>query len=80
MLSRDRLLPSATDYVGGHDPSTDLISPIFADLSGLPPLVISACTVVPAPWAVGSLRWSSQQSGSRRGRRRDATAWGRGCC
>jgi monoterpene epsilon-lactone hydrolase len=42
MLSRDRLLPSAAHYVGGHDPSTGLISPIFADLSGLPPLVIQA--------------------------------------
>ncbi len=42
VLSVDRLLRSAADYVGGHDPSTGLISPIFADLSGLPPLVIQA--------------------------------------
>ncbi len=42
LLSRDLLTPSAAHYVGGHDPSAGLISPIFADLSGLPPLVIQA--------------------------------------
>ncbi|HET9256681.1 MAG TPA: alpha/beta hydrolase fold domain-containing protein [Pseudonocardiaceae bacterium] len=42
MLSRELLLPSAAAYVGDHDPSAGLISPIFADLSGLPPLVIQA--------------------------------------
>jgi acetyl esterase/lipase len=42
MLARDLFLPRVTDYVGDHDPSAGLISPIFADLSGLPPLVIQA--------------------------------------
>jgi epsilon-lactone hydrolase len=32
------------DYVSGHDPALGLISPIFADLSGLPPLIIQAGT------------------------------------
>jgi monoterpene epsilon-lactone hydrolase len=40
LLSRDRFLPAVANYVGGHDPLAGLISPIFADLSGLPPLVI----------------------------------------
>jgi monoterpene epsilon-lactone hydrolase len=30
------------DYTAGHDPALGLISPIFADLSGLPPLIIQA--------------------------------------
>jgi monoterpene epsilon-lactone hydrolase len=42
MLSRDRFLPAVANYVGGRDPSAALISPIFADLTGLPPLVIQA--------------------------------------
>jgi acetyl esterase/lipase len=32
------------DYTAGHDPALGLISPIFADLSGLPPLIIQAGT------------------------------------
>jgi monoterpene epsilon-lactone hydrolase len=32
------------DYTAGHDPAAGLISPIFADLSGLPPLIIQAGT------------------------------------
>jgi acetyl esterase/lipase len=32
------------DYTGGHDAALGLISPIFADLSGLPPLIIQAGT------------------------------------
>ena len=32
------------DYTAGHDPALGLISPIFADLSGLPPLLIQAGT------------------------------------
>jgi len=42
LLARDLFLPRVADYVGDHDPSTGLISPIFAVLSGLPPLVIQA--------------------------------------
>ena len=34
--------PRVADYTAGHDPALGLISPIFADLSGLPPLVIQA--------------------------------------
>jgi acetyl esterase/lipase len=30
------------DYTSGQDPALGLISPVFADLSGLPPLVIQA--------------------------------------
>jgi len=32
------------DYTSGHDAALGLISPIFADLSGLPPLIIQAGT------------------------------------
>ena len=32
------------DYTSGQDPALGLISPIFADLSGLPPLIIQAGT------------------------------------
>ena len=32
------------DYTAGHDAAVGLISPIFADLSGLPPLIIQAGT------------------------------------
>ena len=34
--------PRVADYTAGHDPALPLISPIFADLSGLPPLIIQA--------------------------------------
>jgi acetyl esterase/lipase len=42
LLSRELLQPRVTDYTAGQDPALGLISPIFADLSGLPPLVIQA--------------------------------------
>jgi epsilon-lactone hydrolase len=42
LLSRELLQPRVADYTAGHDPATGLISPIFADLSGLPPLIIQA--------------------------------------
>jgi acetyl esterase/lipase len=32
------------DYTAGHDPALGLISPVFADLSGLPPMIIQAGT------------------------------------
>jgi epsilon-lactone hydrolase len=44
LMSRDNLQPRVTDYTAGHDPAAGLISPIFADLSGLPPLIIQAGT------------------------------------
>ena len=44
LLSRELLQPRVADYTAGHDPALSLISPIFADLSGLPPLIIQAGT------------------------------------
>jgi acetyl esterase/lipase len=44
LLSRELLQPRVTDYTAGHDPALGLISPIFADLTGLPPLIIQAGT------------------------------------
>ena len=42
LLSRELLEPRVADYVQGQDAAFGLISPIFADLSGLPPLIIQA--------------------------------------
>jgi epsilon-lactone hydrolase len=42
LLSRELLQPRVDDYTQGQDPALGLISPIFADLSGLPPLIIQA--------------------------------------
>jgi monoterpene epsilon-lactone hydrolase len=42
LMSRDNLQARIPDYVSGHDPALGLISPVFADLSGLPPLIIQA--------------------------------------
>ena len=44
LLSRDNLQARVPDYTAGHDPALALISPVFADLSGLPPLIIQAGT------------------------------------
>jgi monoterpene epsilon-lactone hydrolase len=44
LISRERLEPRVTDYTAGQDASLGLISPIFADLSGLPPMIIQAGT------------------------------------
>jgi acetyl esterase/lipase len=44
LLSRENLQPRVTDYTAGQDAASGLISPIFADLSGLPPLIIQAGT------------------------------------
>jgi epsilon-lactone hydrolase len=44
LLSRQALQARVHDYTAGHDAALGLISPIFADLSGLPPLVIQAGT------------------------------------
>jgi epsilon-lactone hydrolase len=44
LLSRDALQARVTDYTSGQDAALGLISPIFADLSGLPPLIIQAGT------------------------------------
>jgi monoterpene epsilon-lactone hydrolase len=42
LLSREALQARIPDYVSGHDAALGLISPVFADLSGLPPLIIQA--------------------------------------
>ena len=44
LLSREAPQPRVTDYTAGQDAALGLISPIFADLSGLPPLIIQAGT------------------------------------
>jgi monoterpene epsilon-lactone hydrolase len=42
LLSRELLEPRVADYARAQDPAIGLISPLFADLSGLPPLVVQA--------------------------------------
>ena len=42
LLSRELLEPRVADYTQGQDAALGLISPLFADLSGLPPLLIQA--------------------------------------
>jgi epsilon-lactone hydrolase len=42
LMSRVALQPRVADYTAGQDAALGLISPIFADLSGLPPLIIQA--------------------------------------
>jgi epsilon-lactone hydrolase len=44
LLSPEALRARVGDYTSGQDPALGLISPIFADLSGLPPLIIQAGT------------------------------------
>jgi acetyl esterase/lipase len=40
LFTRELFEERVNDYTAGQDPGLGLISPIFADLSGLPPLVI----------------------------------------
>ena len=44
LLSEELLRARVTDYTAGQDAALGLISPLFADLSGLPPLIIQAGT------------------------------------
>jgi monoterpene epsilon-lactone hydrolase len=44
LLSREALQARVSDYTAGQDAALGLISPVFADLSGLPPLIIQAGT------------------------------------
>src|SRR5438552_2498603 len=44
LLSPEALQARVGDYTAGQDAALGLISPIFADLSGLPPLIIQAGT------------------------------------
>ncbi len=41
-LTPEGLARRAADYLANSDPAMELVSPIFADLSGLPPLLIQA--------------------------------------
>ena len=42
LLSRELLQARVADYTAGQDAALALISPVFADLAGLPPLIIQA--------------------------------------
>lgn len=44
LVQRDGLLRMAADYLGGEDPSAPLASPLYADLRGLPPILIHVGT------------------------------------
>ena len=44
LLSREALQARVADYTAGQDAALPLISPVFAELSGLPPLIIQAGT------------------------------------
>jgi epsilon-lactone hydrolase len=44
LLSREALQARVADYTSGQDAALGLISPVFAGLSGLPPLIIQAGT------------------------------------
>jgi len=44
LLSFEALQARVPDYTAGRDAALGLISPVFADLSGLPPLIIQAGT------------------------------------
>ncbi|HZC33192.1 MAG TPA: alpha/beta hydrolase [Candidatus Bathyarchaeia archaeon] len=44
LLSREAFAARVPDYTAGQDAAQPLISPIFADLTGLPPLLIQAGT------------------------------------
>jgi phosphinothricin tripeptide acetyl hydrolase len=44
ILTREELLMMAQTYLNGQDAKTPLASPLFADLQGLPPLLIQAGT------------------------------------
>jgi monoterpene epsilon-lactone hydrolase len=44
LLSPEALQARVPDYTAGQDAALGLISPIFADLSGLPPLIIQGGT------------------------------------
>jgi monoterpene epsilon-lactone hydrolase len=44
LVRRDSLLKNARDYLGNTNPRAPLASPIYADLTGLPPLLIQVGT------------------------------------
>jgi epsilon-lactone hydrolase len=44
MVQKDGLLQMAAAYLGGKDPRSPLAAPLYADLSGLPPLLLQVGT------------------------------------
>jgi acetyl esterase/lipase len=44
MVHKEGLLNMAKAYLGGHNPRTPLAAPLYADLAGLPPLLIQVGT------------------------------------
>jgi monoterpene epsilon-lactone hydrolase len=44
LVQREAALSMAAAYLAGQDPRTPLASPIYADLRGLPPLLIQVGT------------------------------------
>jgi acetyl esterase/lipase len=44
-VSRDRILSIGKVYLGGKDPKAPLASPLYADLTGLPPLLIQVGSI-----------------------------------
>jgi acetyl esterase/lipase len=44
MVQKDGLLQMAAAYLAGKDPRTPLAAPLYADLAGLPPLLIQVGT------------------------------------
>jgi monoterpene epsilon-lactone hydrolase len=44
MVQRERLVQRAACYLAGADPKTPLAAPLYADLHGLPPLLVQVGT------------------------------------
>lgn len=44
LMTREQLDANAVGYLGGHDPADPLASPVYGDLSGLPPLYLQVGT------------------------------------
>ena len=44
MIDRDSLIQAGKAYLGGADPRTPLAAPLYADLRGLPPMLIQVGT------------------------------------
>jgi len=44
MVHKDVLVPMAAAYLAGKNPRTPLAAPLYADLSGLPPLLLQVGT------------------------------------
>lgn len=44
LMTREQLDANAADYLGAHDPADPLASPVYGDLSGLPPVYLQVGT------------------------------------